>query len=78
MPQTLALPTDPVLRIALINRGVITPADLVIAEEQLRQALVEVDRHEGQVQERTSASMDVGQRSEGGQEVGAQSEHGQE
>jgi hypothetical protein len=41
-PQLVSPGNDPVLRIALINRGVLTPADLVVAEEQLRAALAEV------------------------------------
>lgn len=41
-PQIVSPGNDPVLRIALINRGILTPADLVIAEEQLREALAEV------------------------------------
>lgn len=41
-PQIVSSGNDPVLRIALINRGVLTPADLVVAEEQLRQALAEI------------------------------------
>jgi len=40
--QMLQMAGDPVLRIALINRGILTPADLVVAEEQLRAALMEV------------------------------------
>lgn len=39
---------DAVLRIALINRGILTPADLVVAEEQLRTALAEVQQEGGQ------------------------------
>lgn len=41
-PQIVSPGHDPVLRIALINRGILTPADLVVAEEQLRAALMEV------------------------------------
>lgn len=41
-PQIVSPGNDPVLRIALINRGVLTPADLIVAEEQLRQALAEI------------------------------------
>jgi len=57
-PQIVSPGNDPVLRIALINRGVLTPADLVVAEEQLRAALAEVQHAQqtegtrrGQVQE---------------------------
>jgi hypothetical protein len=42
--QTLQMAGDPVLRIALINRGILTPADLVVAEMQLRDALLAVQR----------------------------------
>jgi hypothetical protein len=35
---------DPVLRIALINRGVLSPADLIVAETQLREALLAVQQ----------------------------------
>lgn len=78
-PQMMSLPTDPVLRIALVNKGVLTPVDLVAAEEQLRQAIQEVVQSgEGKVQVGTAASVDVGQRTGSGQEVGAQSEHVQE
>jgi len=45
-PQIVSPGNDPVLRIALINRGVLTPADLVVAEEQLRAALMEVQHAE--------------------------------
>src|ERR1041384_1215678 len=41
-PEIVSPGNDPVLRIALINRGILTPADLVVAEEQLRTALAEV------------------------------------
>lgn len=41
-PQIVSPGNDPVLRIALINRGILTPADLMVAEEQLRAALAEV------------------------------------
>lgn len=49
-PQIVSPGNDPVLRIALINRGILTPADLVIAEEQLRVALAEV-MQSGQAQQ---------------------------
>lgn len=52
-PQIVSPGNDPVLRIALINRGVLTPADLVIAEEQLRVALAEV-MESGQTQQAES------------------------
>ena len=45
-PQIVSPGNDPVLRIALINRGILTPADLVVAEEQLRAALMEVQNAE--------------------------------
>lgn len=45
-PQVI--PSDPVLRIALINRGIITPADLAAAEEQLRVALVSMQGENGE------------------------------
>lgn len=78
-PQMVSLPSDPVLRIALINKGVLTPVDLVAAEEQLRQALREVVQGgEGKIQVGEAASMDVGQRPVSGQEVGTQPKHNQE
>lgn len=40
--QIASMTTDPVLRIALVNAGVITPTQLVAAEESLRLALNEV------------------------------------
>jgi hypothetical protein len=41
-PQIASMTTDPVLRIALINKGILTPTDLAAAEEALRVALAEV------------------------------------
>lgn len=55
-PQIIASGNDPVLRIALINRGVLTPADLMVAEEQLREALANAQQeggHDGQPTEGT-------------------------
>lgn len=43
-PESLQMAGDPVLRIALINRGILTPADLMVAEMQLRDALLAVQR----------------------------------
>lgn len=84
-PQIVSPGNDPVLRIALINRGILTPADLVIAEEQLRAALMEVQHGQpsegpwrGQVQVGTTAPVDVGGASEGSEEVGAQPQHEEE
>jgi len=47
-PQIAGFTHDAVLRIALINRGILTPADLVVAEEQLREALANVQQEGGQ------------------------------
>lgn len=76
---------DAVLRIALINAGVVTPAGLMVAEEQLREALMMAKGEEGgkssegprrgEVQVGEAAPMDVGGTSAGSQEVGAQSNH---
>jgi hypothetical protein len=38
------LPSDPVLRVALLNAGILTPADLAAAEEQLRTAFINQGR----------------------------------
>lgn len=38
-PPRVVWPTDPVLRVALIRAGVITPEDLRSAEEELRTAM---------------------------------------
>jgi hypothetical protein len=38
-PVIASMAHDPVVRIALINRGILTPADLMVAEAQLRDAL---------------------------------------
>lgn len=64
-PPTVVWPTDPVLRIALMNAGVITADDLRRAEQQLRAAMGEVlaqggQGGEGQVQVGEAASVDVG------------------
>lgn len=85
-PQIVSPGNDPVLRIALINRGVLTPADLVVAEEQLRAALMEVQQYgespagarRGQVQEREAAPVDVGSPPKCGEEVGTQPRHEEE
>lgn len=75
-PQIISPGNDPVLRIALINRGILTPADLVVAEEQLRQALADIQERsydgEGEVQVREAAPVDVRSPSEGSPQVGAQ------
>lgn len=80
-PQIVSTGNDPVLRIALINRGILSPADLVIAEEQLRVALSEVQHAQSaegargrQVQVGEAASVDVGGSPGSGQEVGSQPE----
>lgn len=77
IPMTLS---DPVLRIALMNRGVISAADLVIAESQLREALAAVRSEDGQgeVQEREATSLHVGSRAQSGQEVGPQPQNSSE
>lgn len=36
---------DPIVRIALINKGILTPADLVVAEAQLREALAQAKEY---------------------------------
>lgn len=48
-PQTVAAPWpfDPVLRQALINRGVITPEDLVTAEASIRAVTATFNNQEG-------------------------------
>lgn len=85
-PQIASVPTDPVLRIALINRGIITPAELMAAEAQLQQALADVRRDDGQqaksarwgqVQVGEATSLDVVERSISSQEVGTQSDDSQ-
>lgn len=43
-PQMVLPGGDPVVRIALINKGILTPADLMAAEEALRQALANVQK----------------------------------
>lgn len=77
IPMTLS---DPVLRIALMNRGIISPADLVVAENQLREALTAVrsEHGEGKVQEREATSFHVGSGAQSGQEVGSQPENSSE
>lgn len=34
----IGLPTDPALRVALVNKGILTMADIIAAEEELREA----------------------------------------
>lgn len=75
-PQIVSPGNDPVLRIALINRGILSPADLVVAEEQLRAALAEVQERsasgEGEVQVGEAAPVDVRSSPEGGPQMGSQ------
>lgn len=59
--QIVGMSTDPVLRIALISAGVITPVQLAAAEESLRVALLEV-RPGGEVQVGETTPVDVGKR----------------
>ena len=75
-PPTMVWPTDPVLRVALMNAGVITADHLRVAEEQLRAAMGGVIMRggqdgQGEVQIGAPAKMDVGQRPSSGEEVGA-------
>lgn len=82
-PQRVVFPTDPALRVALINAGVITGEQIEAAEASLRVAMglggeqvVEspAEARRGEVQVGAPAQMDVGQRPLGGEEVGAQPE----
>jgi hypothetical protein len=81
-PSQVVWPTDPVLRIALMNAGVITADHLRAAEEQLRAAMGEVLTRGGQDGERkvqvgTPAEMDVRGSSFRSPQVGTQPGHEQ-
>lgn len=79
-PPRVVWPTDPVLRIALMNAGVITADHLRVAEEQLRTAMGEVltqggQDGEGEVQVGTPAEVDVRGPSFRSPQVGTQPGH---
>lgn len=77
-------PSDPVLRVALMNAGVITPDQLRTAEQQLAVAFNQMEADRGQsaestrgreVQVGTPAEVPLGGVSGSGEEVGTQPGH---
>jgi hypothetical protein len=73
-PPHVVWPTDPVLRIALINAGVITPDHLRMAEDMLRSSMglggpdgeSTEEARRGEIRLRTATPVDVGKRPERG------------